>query len=284
MNHYVCQSNDQHAVNAVQLAEQIIQLYLDGKREASLKITLDFFNELNFYLFHKTDFVKPTQANHHFNELESLFTRKIKEASEVKWNEYNLAFLRAKFFAKGLSVKDYGYDHNASFIDWFIYDIGLIKKENRRKELSEKRGRILKENNFIFNREKEEQYKGRAKLFYRNAYRAEMYSHKIYTDIDKKGFYDMYTPLILTRMGVEQYLKAMYENTFHSQALEKPSSCRKELKKNKIISDVYSNEIFAILQRGNVNTHEGYASYPFAIIHGLAVLKECLQYFNKNNK
>ena len=87
----------------------------------------------------------------------------------------------------------------------------------------------------------------------------------------------MYTPLILTRMAVEQYLKYMYENNISTKIPSKASECREELEKKGIISKAFSNEIWAILRRGNVNTHEGYAGYVFAVMHCIAVLKMCFK-------
>ena len=271
MNHYSCKSSNQHARKAVKEAEKIVNLYLNGYKSESLNRTMGFFDELNMYLFRKTQ--SPSIED---------FSKKIKMASEVKFNEYSLAINRARNCNNSEKILECGYEHNASFIDWFLYDIGLIDKANRFKELSEARKTYLKNLNFSFVREDEDKYKGRAKLFYRNAYRAEMYSHKVYTDAIKDEFYDMYTPLILTRMGVEQYLKSMYESKMKVEAPSYASQCRQELEKKKYISKNLSNEIYAVLKRGNVNTHEGYASYPFAIIHGIEILKECLKYFNQN--
>lgn len=282
MSSYFCIINNSNAQKVVASAQEVVELYLSGRKNDSLRKSLDFFNNINYYLFGKTTFAKPSQNNNYHDELEDLFKKRIKPASEAKWNEFSLAFERAKASLNNENILECGYDHTASFVDWFIYECGLIKKENRIKELSEKREQYLKSLHTIFCRENEKNYTGRAKLFYRNAYRAEMYSRKVYTDLNKDGFYDMYTPLILTRMGVEQYLKGMYENIFSKCAPSKPSECRKLLKRAKHISNALSNEIYAALQRGNVNTHEGYASYPFAIIHGIELLKYCLDYFDKN--
>lgn len=281
MNHYICKSSNQHALKAVKEAEEIVNLYLRGRKRDSLIKTVVFFDELNMYLFGKTQFLSKFGKTTQFPPIED-FSKKIKMASEVKFNEYTLALGRAINCNNGDKILECGYEHNASFIDWFLYDVGLIDKDNRFKELSKARKTYLKSLNFTFVREDEDKYKGRAKLFYRSAYRAEMYSHNVYTDAIKDGFHDMYTPLILTRMGVEQYLKSMYESKMKVDAPSKASTCREELEKKKYISKSLSNEIYAVLKRGNVNTHEGYANYSFAIIHGIEILKECLKYFNRN--
>ena len=115
-------------------------------------------------------------------------------------------------------------------------------------------------------------------LFYRNAYRAEMYSHtKFCTDAHPDGTYDMYTPLILTRMGVEQYLKYLYEKNIADTAPSMASETRQALESKGIISKAWSNELWAILRRGNANTHSGAANYVFANMHGIEVLKMCFR-------
>ena len=152
------------------------------------------------------------------------------------------------------------------------------------KELVTIRGNHLKSSSVAFPVERKSEFKEKAECFYRNAYRAEMYSHKVYTDTIKTGFFDMYTPLILARMGVEQYLKAYCKDRFNSEPPSEPSECRKLLKRNGIITEAFSNEINAVLRRGNVNAHESYANYPFAIIHDIEMLKECFKYFDSNTK
>jgi len=118
-------------------------------------------------------------------------------------------------------------------------------------------------------------------MFIRNAYRVEKYSKKIF------GYYDMYVPLILERMAIEHYLKNLCEKNKifgvdekknrTTEAPSRPADCLKILKDKKIISRAMAQEFKAVLNRGNANTHEGYASYEFALVHGLEVLKYCFK-------
>jgi hypothetical protein len=84
-------------------------------------------------------------------------------------------------------------------------------------------------------------------------------------------------------MAVEQYLKHLYEINRLSDETPTSSECRQALLKNNIISRAASNELWAVLRRGNANTHEGYAGYVFANMHCIAVLKMCLEELRRVN-
>ena len=262
------------AQKMILVADEIVTLYMTGGRNdriESLKKTKEYLAYFEYYITGAHDNQK------HF----SFVTATVKQALEKKLSidvepvsiEIELAVHRVRNMAYGEAIPEYGYDHNVRFVDWSLRILGLIEKTafdalNREYLSSSKR---------FFSASGERNYKGRKMLFYRNAYRAEMYSHKLYTDLNTDGVYDMYTPLILTRMAVEQYLKYMYENKISSQAPSKPSECREALESKGVISRALSNELWAVLKRGNANTHEGYASYVFANMHCIEVLKMCLK-------
>ena len=262
------------AKKMISTADEIVTLYMSGSRSGrseSLKKTKEYLAYFEQYVTGKHDsrktfsFLTPVVRQELAN--------KLKVDIEPIGIELDLAVNRVRNMVFGEHIDDYGYDHNVRFVDWSLRILGLIEKaafdaSNREYAASRER---------FFNGAEEKQYTGRKMLFYRNAYRAEMYSHKLYTDLNTEGTYDMYTPLILTRMAVEQYLKYMYEKKISSKAPSKPSECREALEKKGIISKALSNEVWAVLRRGNANTHEGYASYVFANMHCIAVLKMCLK-------
>lgn len=255
-------------------ADEIVTLYMSGGRNGclkSLKKTKEYLACFEQYVIGKHDNKKPFSFS--TPAVKQKLANKLKEDIEPIGIEIELAVNRVKSMALGEHIDACGYAHNVRFVDWTLRILGLIEKtafdaSNREYFSSTER---------FFNRDDEKNYNGRKMLFYRNAYRAEMYSHKIYTDLNSDGTYDMYIPLILSRMAVEQYLKYMYEKKFAAKAPSKPSECREKLEKKGVISKAMSNELWAILKRGNANTHEGYASYVFANMHCIAVLKMCFE-------
>lgn len=277
MNYYV---NDYKRATAplakkmILVADEIVSLYMSGNRAyriESLKKTKEYLAYFEYYI----------TGTHDTHKSFSFATSAVKQNLEKKLSidvepvsiEIELAVHRVRNMVYGESIPDCGYDHNARFVDWTLRILGLVEKTafdalNREYLSSTKR---------FFSASGEQSYRGRKMLFYRNAYRAEMYSHKLYTDLNSEGMYDMYTPLILTRMAVEQYLKYMYEKKISSQAPSKPSECREALENMGVISRALSNELWAVIKRGNANTHEGYASYVFANMHCIEVLKMCLK-------
>lgn len=277
MNYYVNdykRASKPLAKKMIAVADEIVSLYMSGNRNSridSLKKTKEYLAYFEYYITGSHD----NQKNFSFatSVVKQELTKKLSGDVEPVSIEIELAVHRVRNAVYGESIPEYGYDHNARFVDWSLRILGLIEKTafdalNREYLANSKR---------FFSPEGEQKYRGRKMLFYRNAYRAEMYSHKLYTDLKSEGVYDMYTPLILTRMAVEQYLKYMYEKKISSQAPSKPSECREALESGGFISRALSNELWAVLKRGNANTHEGYASYVFANMHCIEVLKMCLK-------
>lgn len=277
MNYY---SNDyQRASNSlakkmISIADEIVTLYMSGSRSGrteSLRKTKEYLAYFEQYVTGKHDSKKTFSFLTHV--VREKLANMLKVDIEPIGIELALAVNRVRNMVFGEHIDDYGYDHNVRFVDWTLRILKLIEKT----AFDASNREYLSSTERFFNGAEEKRYTGRKMLFYRNAYRAEMYSHKLYTDLDAEGTYDMYTPLILTRMAVEQYLKYMYEKKIASKAPSKASECREALEKKGIISKPLSNEVWAVLKRGNANTHEGYASYVFANMHCIAVLKMCLK-------
>ena len=277
MNYYA--SDYQRTTNSlarkmISVADEIVTLYMSGSRSnrsESLKRTKEYLAYFEQYVTGKHD------SNKSFSFLTPVVKQELAKKLSIDIEpigiEIELAVNRVRNMVFGEHIDEYGYDHNARFVDWTLRILGLIEKT----AFDASNREYLSSSDRIFTQAEEKHHKGRKMLFYRNAYRAEMYSHKLYTDLSSEGTYDMYTPLILTRMAVEQYLKYMYEKKISSKAPSKPSECREALEKKGIISKALSNEVWAVLRRGNANTHEGYASYVFANMHCIAVLKMCLK-------
>ena len=263
------------AKKMISTADEIVTLYMSGSRNGrseSLKKTKEYLAYFEQYVTGKHDSKKTFSFSTPVVRQE--LANKLKVDIEPISIELDLAVNRVRNMVFGEHIDDYGYDHNVRFVDWTLRILGLRPDRSIFHEANKQDASSTER---FFNGAEEKQYTGRKMLFYRNAYRAEMYSHKLYTDLNTEGTYDMYTPLILTRMAVEQYLKYMYEKKISSKAPSKPSECREALEKKGIISKALSNEVWAVLRRGNANTHEGYASYVFANRHCIAVLKMCLK-------
>lgn len=265
----------------VEEATDIIETYLSGDGRTSLNKSYDFFQNLEKYLFGK--------SFENWEEREKSFKNEQK-MSDIQYCEYNAAFGRS-IARKDCGINlDMAYAHNAAFINWYMTGKGFFKEpylefEKRAKEY------VRSSDNFCFDHDGLDKYrgKGRVELFYRNASLAEYYAHT-----KDKGWGDMYTPLILARMAVEQYVEQMCEDNKIDankvkEVLNKKkdddkymptlSDYRRVLEKLNHISRIWSNEIFAVVNRGNTNAHHGKSGYPFAVIHSLEVLKECFKYF-----
>lgn len=270
--YYVTKIDNDYAKKAVECANEVITLYFSSselEKFKSLQRTKQFFDNLNMYLFGTTTFDHPGEKDSD-NTLKNRFLSKVRNAGNIKWLEYNLAYQRLKF-STGV-IPEYVINHNAQFVNWILYETGII--EEKCQALGDISRNFLQNANH-FDRSKMDTLEGRAKLFLRNAYRVERYSKR-----QEDGTYDMYVPLILSRMALEQYLKANYEDKIGGDATSlTPSFCRQELLKANLISKAFANEVLIVLQRGNLNTHEGHATYPFATIHGIEVLRECAKYF-----
>lgn len=257
-------------------ANEILTLYFSGslkEKEESVGKTRDLCNQILKHVIGNV----PTD----YKEIKQKMKVRFGDGADAKWNEYELACNRANQYLKTGKVAKFGIDHNARFVEWILWELHIIEKREMFKNEDLK---YLDDSDF-FNREDENLYKKQGKfrtmMFIRNAYRVEKYSKKIF------GYYDMYVPLILERMAIEHYLKNLCEknNIFGTnkdgkpttEAPSKPAICLDMLEKRKLISFAKAQEFKAVLNRGNANTHEGYASYEFALVHGLEVLKYCFK-------
>lgn len=274
MNYYYQdyqKARSQSGKELLKVADEIISEYTSGNKKRSLEMTKTFLVDFEAYLTGNR--VNPAHFVISYKNIETALSNKLHTDVDPMMIEIGTATTRIKTFLSGAAIDDLGIDHNARFVDWALRILGLSEKtvfnsQNQEYLVSQQR---------YFSKEKEKLFSGRKMMFYRNAYRAEMYSHKLFTEIDREGQYDMYTPLILSRMAVEQYLKFSYEKHFGEPAPATPSECREKLWKGKFLTSAFSNEIHAVLKRGNANTHEGYASYVFANMHCIQVLKKCFE-------
>lgn len=269
-------SNLQHPYisNIISSANEVLDIYLSNSlfnKVDLLNKSKEFFRHLNIYLF-GIDLLDNSQKNI-YHKVKQMFFNKVKNAPEIKWIEYDLVYQRLKNTKSDIS--EAGINHTIQFINWILYETEIIN--TKCQELANRAIKFLEDASF-FDRSKVDWYKGRAKLFYRNAYRVEKYAKK-----QEDGTYDMYVPLILTRMAIEQYIKAYYEEKIGDSNDKTPAVCRQELLNMNYITKTMSNEFYALLRRGNLNTHEGHASYPFATIHGIEVLRDCMKYFDSKN-
>lgn len=273
-------------------AIDIIETYLKGDGKASLNKSYEYFLNLEKYLFGK--------SFENWKERDIAFEKEQK-MSEVQYCEYSLAIGRSMYpeFATPL-----GYAHNAAFINWYMTGKGFFKEpytgfDKHAKEY------LRSSDNFCFDHDGLDKYRGKGKveLFYRNASLAEYYAHT-----KDKGWGDMYTPLILARQAVEQYVDQLCDDNnidlnVANDVLKKMHEDRQKknpklpdyrpkkylvtsdkitvLREKRCISQTWSKEIFAVVDRGNANTHQGKSGYPFAVIHSLEVLKECFKYFSQ---
>ena len=256
----------------IECADEIVSLYMSGSgRRESLRKTQKYMEYLEQYLLGKYDPQVPFYKR--LAQLKAALPKRLHVDAEPIAIELEVAYRRVECMRLGDHTDELGYDHNVRFVDAMLRIFNLIERSGFHDSYKN----YLDSADRFFSAAEERKYKGRKMLFYRNAYRAEKYSHKLYSDPHGEGTCDMYTPLILSRMAVEQYLKYMYELKFSMDAPSKPSECREKLEAQKCISRSLSNELWAVLKRGNANTHEGYAGYVFANMHCIAVLKMCFE-------
>ena len=256
------------------LADQILTLYIEGNRESKLKsleITDKLLKDIKLYI----DNVNDTSLA--ICDIKEVFSGGFPQNKSIIFIETLLVIKRVEYYWRGEEIEDFGLEHNAMFVSFLIIMLGLSKKSVFASQIKD----YIASPKRVFPYNKEAGYTGRKKLFYRNAYRAEMYSHRFYTDLNPEGMYDMYTPLILTRMALEQYLKYLYEKSMGKEAPPTPAECRIELREANLISRYYARELWAVLERGNANTHQGESSYAFANLHGIRVLKRCFEEMNE---
>ena len=247
----------------VQCFNEALNLYLSGKKRESFEKTKENFKELEILLL-------KDWFDTNWDKRKEVFEKRIDSpVKDLIYKEYSLACGRAIYGTRF----DFGYTHNIYFWDFFLHAIGIKPEETLRKEEEE----YFRSSQIFFSRDNLDKYrgKGRVESFYRNASFADLYAHK-----GSKEFCDLYTPLILSRMAVEQYLNQMYEDKIGQNIPDKLSDCLKELREKGYIHPSLSQEIYAVIFRGNMNTHKGWASYPFSVIHSLEVLKECFKYFS----
>ena len=269
--------NQHYALKAVDLANEIVTLYADGDFEEAMKGMKAFFEQIVCHVL--------GHSSVNWGEIRNGFKSLIPEGSRVKLLEIELVRNRIYWYSKGEKLEPFAIDHSVRFVDWILHELGITNDE--KGVFSDANYAYMKKPEH-FVRDQEEPYKQKGNMygvvFIRNAYRAEKYA--------KQG--DKYTPLILERMAVEQCLKGLCDT--HNIRVKKdinkhkkppcppkyiydiPSGgaeCKDLLLDKNIISKTMANEITAVLQRGNANTHEGYADYVFALIHGLEVLKYC---------
>ena len=278
--YFSTRSSNTHAISAVQLGNEIISLYNSStyqNKKESVKHTKAFFTKIISYV--------AGDKTISFEEIRRLFLARFSDGARAKWNEFDLAYNRVNVYLKTGEIEEFGINHNAKFVDWILRELRIVEGNSIFSEVNRS---YLNTPQTFFDRNDESVFKQQRNpygmMFIRNAYRAEKYAR------ENDGFYDMYTPLILERMAIEQYLKSLCDKyKIYDEVDGKktnsipsiPSRCKTLLEANKIISRSMANEISAVLHRGNVNTHEGYASYAFAVIHGLDLLKYCSKYFKK---
>lgn len=259
--------------NLLALADELLTLYLSNeveRRLKSLEKSSDYINALKEYV-DRIDSDTPA-----INGIKEALCGDFPKNKSIFYIEAYLAVKRIEYFWRGETIEDFGIEHNAMFVVFTLISLGISKKSIFTPTIKE----YIRSSERAFPCDNQNRYEGRKRLFYRNAYRAEMYSHRFYTDLNPEGMYDMYTPLILTRMATEQYLKYMYEKHIGEEAPATPAECRIALRENGIISRYFARELWAALERGNANTHQGEANYAFTNLHGIKLLKKCFDEMN----
>ena len=267
--------NQHYALKAVDLANEIVTLYADGSFDEAMKRMKVFFDQIVCHVL--------GHSSEDWGEIRNGFKSVIPEGSRVKLLEIELVYKRITYLEKEQKVEAFAVDHSVRFVDWILHELGITNDE--KGVFSDANYAYMKKPEY-FIRDQEEPYKQKGNMygvvFIRNAYRAEKYA--------KQG--DKYTPLILERMAIEQCLKGLCDKhnirvkenvnknknqppRFVEVIPSSPSECNILLAKKKVISKFMENEYSIVLRRGNANTHEGYADYMFALIHGLEVLKYC---------
>ena len=274
-------------------ADEILTLYFSGTESGKLEslkksnqFKNDFFDFLELAKLQGNDAYK---ANPEWVKIKSILTApefKYIDQSNVFTIEASLAKHRFDRLEKNfVSFEEYDFLHNLLFISFMLEFMGV--KENKAIKALKKE---IYTRPFFFNRDEIVKYKDERASFLRNAYRAEEYAYK---------HKDWYTPLILTRMALEQYAKytiKMYSVTgeipkeenelgvlksfdFNRMCIElaklKPDEGKEHLTKYPLISMPLKIQLDAARGRGNQNTHYGEFDYPFAVIHGIMLLKKC---------
>lgn len=277
MNYYYAEyenSENPLVKDIISLADQILTLYIEGDdhdKLKSLEITDKLLKDVKLYV----ENVKDTSLA--ISDIKEVFSGGFPQNKSIIFIETLLVIKRVEYYFRGEKIYDFGLEHNAMFVSFLMILLGFTKKSVFGAQIKE----YIASTERAFPYNKESGYTGRKRLFYRNAYRAEMYSHRFYTDLNPEGMYDMYTPLILTRMATEQYLKELYEKSTGKDAPNTPAECRIELREGKVITRYYARELWAVLERGNINTHQGESNYAFANLHGIKVLTHCFKEMNK---
>lgn len=269
--YYVSKISSKGARDIVDKANEIMSLYFSNSHENKVRsffLTSSFFELLNSYLLNKSNYDK-------YEKLKEDFFAKFGENGHVVFTEYSLAYFRLKNIRKE-DVRDFHINHNVNTINFLLYSFSMI---DRGLEIIGNVNKNFLDSPPYFVRANEPSG-GRIRAFYRNAYRVDLYSRKIVSPFDGKPYYDMYTPLVLTRMAIEQFAKWLYESRFGADNGLGLSDTIKTLENKKVINKVLSNELLSVVKRGNVNAHDSYANHPFAIIHGIEILKVCFNLFN----
>ena len=280
MNYYQDEyATKQHPIEKkmIALADEILTLYFSGKKDnkyESIKKTDEFIKEyLN--LIQKNEDKLKKENKRLSKELRDFKMGLSKQYSQ----EVSIHKIEAELVARRIEnvsqVDEIGFLHNVLFVSWSLEILGIKQREVINDTIHQELHSPL-----IYNLVDTSNLDLRRRIFIRNAKRAEQYSHH--------PIKDMYTPLILSRMAIEQCIKLLHEekigpipkvekiNSFGKKREEEMSvaDITKVLTQNKIISSYFSEELSAVRRRGNANTHYGEADYPFAVIHGLHVLNK----------
>lgn len=285
-NTYYDSTDNENKKRVFRIADEILCYYFKDKENNKVILrTRDFLEALENYLLGSTSFiVDPSRLVNYFSSNCQVGD----EIGTIK-NEIYLAINRVKYFIDNGQILDFGFDHNARFVDWMLVISNLIDRQDFVSPFEKINVEYLSNNKMFFtpdlakNINSEDRFK---KLFLKNALRAERYAHTTYfkrpnasliTSLDDlSNEYDVYTPLILSRMAVEQFLKHKYTTCINQRAkLPSVSTCRFELEKLGFISKTFSNEIYTVIKRGNDSAHLGLHNFVFAIMQGLNVLKQC---------
>lgn len=263
----------------IDLCSEIVDLYRSADSYSKKKLiskSKEFFETLMYKFLGKqvscTDFPKYKKM---FYES---FDKLIIGHNDILHNEITLAIDRLNSYSVGAQVCDFAIAHNTMCVDWVVHNLLQIKD---RSSFSRDYSQYLTSSDRFFNREECEKHSGKKRSFYRNAYRAEMYNHRIFSDADRDGWCDMYTPIILTRMAMEQYIKLLcskynlYDEKFNEESKFNLQVAIDKIYKANLIDKAMNNEMHCIRKRGNANTHSAEPAFLFANIHGIGLLVEC---------
>lgn len=263
------------------VGKEILARYAAGDAKGSLSKSVEFFEAFIAKFLGKSVSCRDFYRLHDLQvEFYKSFDKLIAK-NEVVHNEITSAIFRAAIFSTENSFVECGVAHNARCVDWILHEV--LQLSGTSCFAQEYRTYLTAPNRF-FKREDRDKLSGKLFLLHRNAWRAEMYTHRIYTDTNRdEGFGDMYTPLILTRMAMEQYVKFCCEkHNLYDEKMNEGSEFNLKvaidrLKKNNVIDNAFKNELSLVRIRGNANTHNAEATWLFANLHGIDLLKECVQ-------